>query len=95
MVCRFFVVSDRLLFSIPVVLFVPVKLADLLHLIVRQFKTKQIEVFPDMIGIARAGDHDDASLQIPAEDDLGGRYSVSFRYCTNDLILNGTTSCSW
>ena len=65
--------------SIPVVLFVPVKLPDLFHLIVRQFKTEQVEVFPDMISIARTGDHDDAALQIPAKDDLRGRYFVGFR----------------
>ena len=58
-------------------LFISVKPTDLLHLILGQFKTKQIEVLPDVIGIARTGDYDDASLQIPAEDDLGGRYSVS------------------
>lgn len=54
--------SRFLVFSIPVMLLTTIKFSDLCHLIVSQFKTEQVEVFPYMIGIARTGDHDDASL---------------------------------
>ena len=57
--------------------FATVQRIDLRHLFLGQFKAEQIQILPDVIGIAGAGDHYDAPLQIPAQDHLCGGYSVS------------------
>ena len=52
--------------SIPVMFFATVQRIDLRHLFLGQFKAEQIQILPDVIGIAGAGDHYDAPLQMPA-----------------------------
>ena len=58
--------------------FIAVQGADCCHFLICKFKAEQVEVFPDMLRIGRAGDHHDPALQIPAEDHLGRGYTVSF-----------------
>ena len=53
------------------------------HLFVRQRKVKDGDVFADMVGIGRAGNSDDAALQIPAQDHLRCGTVVRFG-CFND-----------
>ncbi|MCD7810396.1 MAG: hypothetical protein LUG91_00870 [Ruminococcus sp.] len=36
-------------------LFISIQSVDLLHLLIRQFKTEQIKVFPDMLRVAEIG----------------------------------------
>jgi hypothetical protein len=51
--------------------FIAVQSIDLLHLFFSELKSEQIQVFPDMIRVGRAGYHNDAPLKIPPEYDLG------------------------
>ena len=59
-----------IIFSIPVVLFVPVQRGNFAHLVLAQLEIKDGDILPDMLGIAGAWNDSHASLQIPAEDHL-------------------------
>lgn len=56
--------------SIPVMLFTPVEGTYLFHLLFRQFKIKQLCIFPDMVRITGTRYHHHAFLQVPAQDHL-------------------------
>ena len=57
-------------------LFAPIKLCQPPHFVGRELKIEYFRIFLDVSGIARARDHRDVTLQIPAQNDLGGGLSV-------------------
>ncbi len=68
---------DELFIGTVVVANAPVQLCDLRHLSVGERKVQDIQVVPDVVHVAAAGDHDKAHLDMPAEDDLR-RDAVAF-----------------
>ena len=58
-------------------LFAPIKLCQPPHFVGRELKIEYFRIFLDVSGIARARDHRDVTLQIPAQNDLGSGLSVS------------------
>ena len=57
-------------------LFAPFKLCQPPHFVGRELKIEYFRIFLDVRGIARARDHRDVTLQIPAQNDLSGGLSV-------------------
>lgn len=57
-------------------LFAPIKLCQPPHFVGRELKIEYFRIFLDVSGIARARDHRDVTLQIPAQNDLSGGLSV-------------------
>ena len=62
--------------SVPVMLLIPIQGRDPRHLRVSQFKAEQVQVLPDMVRVAGAGDDHYAPLEIPPQDHLGGGDAV-------------------
>ena len=65
--------------SVPVMLLIPIQGRDPRHLRVSQFKAEQVQVLPDMVRVAGAGDDHYAPLEIPPQDHLGGGDTVILR----------------
>lgn len=59
-----------------VVVLLPVQGGNLGHLLVGEGKVEEGEVVPDVAGVLRAGDHNVAVLDVPAEDNLGAGLAV-------------------
>ena len=59
------ILSHGRLFSIPIVLFVPVEGLDLRHLLIAQRKMIQLRIFLDVVRIAGTGNDHHALLQVP------------------------------
>ena len=64
----------------------PIQFSNLFHLFSRKLKIKDTDIFPDMLCIAGTGNHNYTVLQLPPEDHLRRRFSVSFCDFSNDLI---------
>ena len=56
------------------------------HLVVAEGKVKYLDVFLDIIGVGGTGDDGEAFLNVPAQDDLGGRFAMVLSYLLNDRI---------
>ena len=69
-----------ILLLVPIMLLISVQKGNLRHFLVCKLETEQIQVLPDVIGVAGAWDNTHAFLQIPAENYLSRRFSM---YCCN------------
>ena len=56
--------------------FIAVKCIDPVHFLISQVKSKERNIFCNMLRIAGTRDNDHTFLQIPAEDHLGRRYTM-------------------
>ena len=63
-----------------------VEAVDALHLVGGQREVEDVVVLGDMGRVRRAGDCDGAALQVPAEDDLIGRFLVGLCDVLDDLV---------
>ena len=64
---------------------------NLLHLIVGKRKAERVDVLLDMGRVGRAGDHTEAFLQMPADDDLGCGLAVGFGNGVYDRVAENLT----
>ena len=60
---------------------------DALHVVGSQGEVEDVVVLGDVGGIRRAGDGDDAALQVPAQDDLIGGLLVGLCDVPDDFVL--------
>lgn len=63
------------------------QIIDALHVLGRQLEVEDVVVLGDVGGVRRAGDGDDAALQVPAQDDLIGGSLVGLCDVLDDLVL--------
>lgn len=53
-----------------------IELCNLLHFFICQLEVHDIKIVLDVIDVLATGDHDEAHLRVPSEDDLCGRLAV-------------------
>ena len=67
---------DKLFIGTVIIAYALVQLGDLRHLRIGERKVQDIQIVPDVIHVFAAGDHGEAHLGMPAEDDLGRGLAV-------------------